>query len=389
MVYFIMTFCLLASSFIQRVNLLVLLFGMLLAFGFFSVLQAWRNIAGFSASREVPTEVFADEPSVLGIKLVRSGVRRTALAVVVEDHLQGVNGPPLKTAFVSVPAEQTVQGNIFIGALARGRYRLGPIVVTSRFPLGLVECRCRIQVPDEVLIVFPALGELTTHWRRANGSIAHASRRFQPISDRSQEEFHGVREYRSGDNPRHIHWRSTARRGQIVVKEFEALLARDTVIVVDASCRDKIPPAACEKVLSFAATALVDLCHRNATAGTRVTVIIAGTHLKIVKGIASRRLLSEALTALADVDIHQPDLSNRLPSNLMPGDFQNAMIWVLSNSTKPPITTRLAPLIGPRSSQNIQLVDVMSPECGTYFHEKKASVRNHEWSDDGEPGRNR
>lgn len=48
----------------------------------------------------------------------------------------------------------------------------------------------------------------------------------------------GVRDYAWGDNPRHIHWTATASTGQIMVKQFEPGIARDTAIFLNMAWTD-------------------------------------------------------------------------------------------------------------------------------------------------------
>ena len=51
-------------------------------------------------------------------------------------------------------------------------------------------------------------------------------------------EYLGIREYRSGDSMRHVHWPSTARTGAVMVREFEQEQTRRLALVVDASFDD-------------------------------------------------------------------------------------------------------------------------------------------------------
>jgi uncharacterized protein (DUF58 family) len=46
-------------------------------------------------------------------------------------------------------------------------------------------------------------------------------------------EYMGVREYRSGDSMRHVHWGLTARHGQVMVREFEQEQTRRLAVVID------------------------------------------------------------------------------------------------------------------------------------------------------------
>src|SRR5262249_61272803 len=49
----------------------------------------------------------------------------------------------------------------------------------------------------------------------------------------AQSEIHGVRPFRSGDSPRWIHWRTTARRGELMVREVEETPTDNLIVVVD------------------------------------------------------------------------------------------------------------------------------------------------------------
>ena len=87
--------------------------------------------------------------------------------------------------------------------------------------------------------------------------------------DRSaqQVEYHGLRDYRSGDSPRWIHWRTSARRGELMVKEFEQQNEQDLAILIDPWLpRTKAAAEqreALEEAISFAATlCLLETCRR-------------------------------------------------------------------------------------------------------------------------------
>src|SRR5690606_13519732 len=95
---------------------------------------------------------------------------------------------------------------------ARGRYALGPLKVTTRFPLGLVRRTVVHQVNDEI-IVYPRIGQLTPAWKERLQSTYHGSRPVKRQQGLMEGDFHALRDYRHGDAKRWIHWRTTARRG--------------------------------------------------------------------------------------------------------------------------------------------------------------------------------
>ena len=97
----------------------------------------------------------------------------------------------------------------------RGLFTFPPIRLTSTGPVGLFPTK-RSMAPPGQLLIYPAyhpLKRLRLLERR--GLAERLSRRAGPGS-----EIIGAREYRPGDSLRQIHWRNTARAGQLVVKEF-------------------------------------------------------------------------------------------------------------------------------------------------------------------------
>jgi uncharacterized protein (DUF58 family) len=113
----------------------------------------------------------------------------------------------------------------------RGRYRFAGAEVAIEDPFGLA--RQRQQLPDAgTLIVYPRLTPLTTlfseHGLRAHGGGRMLLRRPAGF------DLHSVREYQDGESLRRVHWPSTARRQQLMVKELEDAPRDEVVVVLDA-----------------------------------------------------------------------------------------------------------------------------------------------------------
>jgi hypothetical protein len=110
----------------------------------------------------------------------------------------------------------------------RGLHRFSTMQFYSRGPFGLFRTRRTLAVSTEVLI-YPAyypLKRLRLFEKRefAEQQTARLGRGDQVI---------GTREYRRGDSLRQIHWRSTARTGQLVVKEFSDDEQQAFTVVLD------------------------------------------------------------------------------------------------------------------------------------------------------------
>jgi uncharacterized protein (DUF58 family) len=116
-------------------------------------------------------------------------------------------------------------------ALPRGRYAFEAAEVVIEDPLGLQ----RVTVPmgeAAVLVVYPRLVDLDRLFSET-GARSHEGRRLL-LRRPSGFDFHGVREYEEGESLRRVHWRSTARRGQLMVKELEDAPRDETAVVLDA-----------------------------------------------------------------------------------------------------------------------------------------------------------
>jgi uncharacterized protein (DUF58 family) len=100
-------------------------------------------------------------------------------------------------------------------AMRRGPVGAHAWVVESSDPAGLFRCR-RTSADSEVALVLPRFTSLT---RRAQARELEASVAAPRAG--SGTELFGVREYRPGDSLRRIHWRSSARHGELVVREYE------------------------------------------------------------------------------------------------------------------------------------------------------------------------
>lgn len=114
-----------------------------------------------------------------------------------------------------IPSSQPLNYAYPVTLDRRGVYAFPPVEMRTRFPFGFFRRRGQINSPTQALVYpevkpllrFPLL-EKQIAAQIATQRTGHGS------------EVIGVRPFRSGDSPRHIHWRSTARTGQLMSKEF-------------------------------------------------------------------------------------------------------------------------------------------------------------------------
>jgi uncharacterized protein (DUF58 family) len=113
----------------------------------------------------------------------------------------------------------------------RGRYVFADSRVEISDPFGLHRVDAQLPSPG-ALLVYPRLVHLD---RLFSESGAHAleGRRLM-LRRPTGFDLHSVREHEQGESLRHVHWRSTARRGQLMVKELEDAPRDEIAVLLDA-----------------------------------------------------------------------------------------------------------------------------------------------------------
>ena len=226
-----------------------------------------RQLPQLSAHRHLPAFVTSDEPMRYRIEVRNQGLRRAPACVLVEQmrqqwpsaesmlqhrdrlsinrfdqqvgypafidilkrlrviDLERISLPPLlagQRADIDVPAKPTARGLAVFEQLW--------LVMTG--PLGLVETRIAVSTTTATIPALPkrlavALPPATSHRVLQPGGISQA----QHVGD--AEEFRSLRDYRPGDPLRSIHWRSFARTGKPMVREFQEEFFSRHALVLD------------------------------------------------------------------------------------------------------------------------------------------------------------
>jgi len=303
---------------VRTINLLLALAAMMLA----TVVINWRWVAAtmrrFDIRRQLPQTITAGDPLTIEIEVTNQHSRGAAWVLSIGDRIERLGGekgaaPWRPRVLVNhVPARETRRTSYRALLTRRGRYRLGPLEVSTRFPFGLVRSTAEVERIDH-LLVFPRRGRLTERWTalERDGDTARRAQfqKQQPL----EGDFHSLRDWRAGDARRTIHWRTSARRAQLMVRQFEQQRRHDLVLMVDL-WQSESPTAeqqeAIELAISFAATVIAEACRHGS--GT-LTAGIGGREPVWRRGHTSPRLLNELLEQLA---IAEGSPAQRLPDLL-------------------------------------------------------------------------
>ena len=309
-VYVLMLSFMLGAAILRQINLLMLLWGLLAG----PLLLSWRlariMLTRLDVRRVLPGPVSAGDLLVVRIEASNRRRRIGTWSLVVQDTIERVGSEPRETVHASalfpyVPAGKTRKSG-YRGRLARrGKYRFGPLRVGSRFPFGLLNHAVVVEQPEE-LLVLPRLGRLSRRWRQMQQAVQAGSGRGHRRRGSQDGDFYGLREWRADDSRRSIHWRTSARRQTLVVRQFEEERRQDFALVVDMWQPERAGPADLDNVelaVSLAATMAADLCRQG---GGELTLATTCDPARIVHGATSPALLCEAMEmlALADASPH-------------------------------------------------------------------------------------
>ncbi len=195
-------------------------------------LQAYLAVRYLRFERFAPPAVAVGEPVVIEM-IVWSERRIKRPLVTVRDGLpeslrRQELAPPLP---VAPSYEQPIRTRYEFRPLKRGRYRWSLVKVEASDALGLVYLSHKHRTEQAELTVYPAPLPVEVELNPTAGSgIAEVE---AGRVRGSGLEPHAVREYVSGDPLRYIHWKSSARRDTLMVKEFDTGTSVSLAIVLD------------------------------------------------------------------------------------------------------------------------------------------------------------
>jgi len=217
-------------------NLLYLLLAWLLSFIIASGVLSELTLRSLTVERRPPPRIFAGEPFLMEVVIKNDKPKRASYSIEVED-LQGKTPIDKRCYFLKIPEAKSQRTSYRHTFIKRGLYTLTGYRIATKFPFALFRKSRDVEAPLE-LIVYPARVPVS---RPAPKAVT----RGETIADRlgRRGEFFGLREGRPGDDVRDVHWRSTARAGRLLVREYEDELARRVAIGVDNALPDEVRDA--------------------------------------------------------------------------------------------------------------------------------------------------
>ena len=262
-VYLAIMCVLFTGAMLTKQNTLLLVFAMMVGPFVVNGSMAFGMLRATRIVRSAPCRTMAGE--LFGVELSLSN-RHPLLSMwmmSVRDEIAHARETlSADVLFARVGPRATQTGHYQLRLARRGRYRLGPLLVSSRFPLGLVERSRLFAMPGEIL-VYPHIGRLSPLWKGRSQGATELVARPQARAGVFHDEFHRLREFHTGDNPRDIHWRTSARRGELILREYQQNRDLNLAVVVELwqpSVKSASPETIelIEHTLSFALTLLIE-----------------------------------------------------------------------------------------------------------------------------------
>jgi len=270
-------------------NLLYLLLGSMLGFITVSGWLSEQAIRGLRIERRAPRAVTVGHDFRLAYEVTNGKKRLPSLAV----ELSEVGLP--ETAFLAhvAPGGQASVRSIN-SFIQRGIYPLGTVTLSTGFPFGMFRKERDVEIPDEI-IVWPRTDRPVREPSPGAGRVPRTGVSARGAAG-SRGEYRSLRGYQIGDDSRDIHWKSSARLREPVIREYERDGAETRWICLDLRAE---PGEAAEVAVEVAASLVA-----RAVAQQRPFALVAGDYV-LDPGDGSGQL-ERALDALAHVDF-SPD----------------------------------------------------------------------------------
>lgn len=375
-------------------NIPLLLCLMLISLWILAMWRGTRAVRGIQIRRSCAERVFANENLSVTL-LLSNSFNWPCAGLVVSEQVESDDVPdaPAKAgetptrpapraaaayggSFVTIvpgKGQERVRYNLVVRR--RGIYRFGDSSIETDFPLGFFKSHATRSVGGR-LIVYPRLGEVDSAFFKDLDLALEYIRRWKP--SRAEEDFRGLREYRQGDNPKWIHWKSTARVQRVLVKEFEEPQARRVILILDTNLQrmgvQRFP--AFETAISFVGTVARDLARR----GCEVECVALQPRDKLMRITISRerRNLDTLLELLAGFKREDKRTLSHLVDHISRRSLRRAFVLVLGLGS----VRAKTPLSWLNTGDNaVKVLDVRSDEFKRVFKRTSGAARD-EISDD-------
>lgn len=297
-IFFVLTLAVGFAALNTGNNLLYLVLSLMLSFLVLSGVLSESALRGVRVVRRLPRELHAGASATVVLEIVNAKRRVPAFALVIEDRVRPASGPERvagRVFVLRVAANARELGVYRWQASARGPARFTRLRVSTRFPFGLFLKSLVLEESGETL-VYPALEPVAlARLQGGEGAAGESPAR----RGTAHAEVEGLRDFTPGDPVRRIQWRTSLRRGALVVRDGRAQAPRE--VEVHLATRGAQEGEAFEHgVRQAASRAVAELEH-----GARVALRTDSQRLSAGAGRAQRRRVLAFLACVAPEPLSQ------------------------------------------------------------------------------------
>lgn len=195
-----------------------------------TALVVGRSQLRLALEREVtPSQVAIGEPLIGSLVVEKTG-RLPAGILRFEDFVPRELGSRPRFTIQTLASQWHREIRYPLLGRTRGRFHTGPLMVRTSDPFGLAYLDRQFTATSEVMVT-PQIVPLGGMANAGGGGNSGESRPHR-LGSIGQDDV-VVREYRAGDDFRRVHWRSTARRGELMVRREEQAWDPSATVVID------------------------------------------------------------------------------------------------------------------------------------------------------------
>ena len=259
-----------------------------------AAISTWRHASGLRVAAPPPVTAFAGERFTLDVPLTNLARHAVAFDVLFSLDAPNAGARHIGALVPRIAAGAALRVDVIHPLLRRGLHEQGELHLESSFPLGLWSEKLRFRLPEPILVL-PRLGTLRYIDRRSPRSRGPTLGGSAGRGD--EQEIYGIRDWREGEGLRTVHWKLSARRGRLLVREFrnQPLAPVHVVLATRLAKNTRIARRLFEDAVSLAATLLDDHVRRGHT----VRLTLLGRDPRTITCRRGRAAIVPALRALA------------------------------------------------------------------------------------------
>ena len=277
-------------------NLLYLLLGAMLGFIAVSEWLSGHSIRNLQIERSFPRGVTVGHDFCMTYKVTNQKRYLSSIAVEISEA-----GLPDRAFVAQVQPNEFAFARSLNSFVRRGIYPLGTTTLSSSFPFGMFRKVRDVEIPGEI-VVWPRIDRLVREPSLGEGQLSKLDGPTQGALG-TRGEYRSLRDYRPGDDPKDIHWRSSAHLGEPVIREYERDGGETWWICLDTTSEAGDPSEVALEVAASLAS--------RAVASYRPFALVAGSTL-LQPGEGAGHL-ERALEILARIDFGPTEPTPRPP----------------------------------------------------------------------------